>query len=167
MVLQPLCLGHLACFWVVMPDFLVQSAVPTSRSSSHVHNALGELKSSLRSLDDWWDDRWRLVAWVRAFGPLAEAIKLCLDLGKGGKRCLMIDPAFSDIAHTTMQPRSVDNKDKALKIFLNYRTHHSQNGAGKLHFLPLTILFNLYWIWGCTTTGFMYLILLRDFIPII
>lgn len=56
--------------------------------------------------------------------------KAFLDLGKGGKRCLMIDSSFSDNAHTIMQPRSIDNKDTALKTFLNYRTLHSQNGAG-------------------------------------
>lgn len=70
--------------------------------------------------------------WHRSM-PLAfrqEAIELCLDLGKGGKRCLMIDSAFSDNSHTTVQPRSADNKDTALKIFLNYRTLSSQNGAG-------------------------------------
>lgn len=59
-----------------------------------------------------------------------RSIKFCLDLGKGGKRCLMVESAFSDNAHTIMQPRSIDNKDTALKTFLNYRTLHSQNGAG-------------------------------------
>lgn len=82
---------------------------------------LWELKNSLRSLDDWWGDRWRLVAQVHAFGPLARGHK-ALNLSKWGKRCLMIDSAFSDNAHTTMQPRSVDNKDTTWKIFLNYRT---------------------------------------------
>lgn len=59
-----------------------------------------------------------------------EAIKFYLDLGKGWKRCLMIDSAFSHNARATMQPRGVDNKDTALKIYLSYRTLCSQNGAG-------------------------------------
>lgn len=90
---------------------------------------LWELKNSLRCLDDWWDDRWRLVAQVPASGPLARGHKALSGLW-WGKRCFMIDSAFSDNAHTTMQPRSIDNKDTALKTFLNYRTLHSQNGVG-------------------------------------
>lgn len=73
--------------------------------------------------EDLWHRSMPLALWQ-------EAIKLYLDLGKGGKRCLMIDSAFSDNAHATMQPRSVGNKDTALKICLNYRTLRSQNGAG-------------------------------------
>lgn len=69
-----------------------------------------------------------MKTWHRSM-PLAKGYKALSGFGQGGESCLMIDSAFSDNAHTTMLPRSVDNTDTALKTFLNYRTLNSQNGA--------------------------------------
>lgn len=91
-------------------SFLVRSALTISHSSSHVHKALRKWRALWEAWltgemtdEDLWYGSMPLALWQKA-------IKLCLDSGKVGKRCLMIDSGFSDNAHTTMQPESVMTK---------------------------------------------------------
>lgn len=61
----------------------------------------GEVKG-----EDLWHRSMPLAVWQ-------VAIKLCLDLGEGGEEALQLDSTadrFSDNAHTTIGPRSVDTR---------------------------------------------------------
>lgn len=80
----------------------------------HVHNPFGNWRTLIRSLDDWWGERWRLVAQFHALGCLASGHKAWSELGWEGRRdALQLDLTsdhFSDNAHNTIWPRSVDTK---------------------------------------------------------
>lgn len=100
--------------WVVISIFRSAVQFITRHFLPPCSQPLWELKNSLRSLDDWWGERWRLAAQVHALGCLASGHKALSGLGWRGRReALQLDSTadrFSDNAHTTIRPRSVDTK---------------------------------------------------------
>lgn len=127
--------------------------VITSHCSSHGHNAFG----NWRTLWEAWMTG-EMKTWHRSV-PLARGYKAWSGFGQGGRDALwLIQPSL--IMHTPPCNLGVtkNNKDTALKTFLN-----SQMELDKLHFLPLTILFNLYWIWGLYHHRFYVLNFIKEF----